>query len=125
MVTEAHRLLSTLPGPLSFVTIAHPKWKLPVRNLDEANINAVRQWLYRRFKKLDTSVIAVGGFEVSLNVELDGTSRWAGHIHMVVAGSDKPSLRKCRSNITIGPDLFHVQLTFEMWTTSDGGSATH
>ena len=65
------------------MTITHPKWELPVGKLAEANIPAVRQWLYRRFKKLGTGVIAIGGFEVSFNVELDGTSTWAGHVHLV------------------------------------------
>jgi hypothetical protein len=39
-------------------------------------------------------VIAVGGFEASLNIELDGTSTWAGHVHLVIAGSDRQSLKK-------------------------------
>jgi hypothetical protein len=94
MITEAHRLFTTQSTDLAFVTVAHPKWELPVGNLDQANINAARQWLYRRFKQLSTTVIAVGGFEASLNVNLDGTTYWAGHVHLVVAGSDKPSLRK-------------------------------
>jgi hypothetical protein len=93
-ITEAHRLLSSQTSPLWFVTVAHPKWELPVGNLDQANIKAVRQWLYRRFKQLGTHVIAVGGFEASLNVDLDGTSTWAGHVHLVVAGSDKMTLQK-------------------------------
>jgi hypothetical protein len=87
-------LLSSLPGDLFFVTITHPKWELPVGQLAEANIPAVRQWLYRRFKRLGWGVIAVGGFEASLNVELDGTSTWAGHVHLVVAGTDRQNLKK-------------------------------
>jgi hypothetical protein len=94
MIKGAHSLLSNQPGDLHFVTITHPRWELPVGKLAEANIPAVRQWLYRRFKKLDASVIAVGGFEASLNIELDGSSTWAGHVHLVVAGSNRPSLKK-------------------------------
>jgi hypothetical protein len=101
MITEGHRLLSSQPGLLSsqpgdlfFVTITHPKWQLPIGKLAKANIPAVRQWLYRRFKRLGSGVIAVGGFEASLNVELDGTSTWAGHVHLVVAGTDRKSLKK-------------------------------
>jgi hypothetical protein len=94
LITEAHRLLSSHSGPLAFVSIAHPKWELPVGKLNQANINAVRQWLYRRFKKLGKNVITVGGFEVSLNVDLDGTRTWAGHVHLVVAGVEKSSLKK-------------------------------
>jgi hypothetical protein len=94
MITEGHRLLSDQPGDLHFVTITPPKWELPVGQLAEANIPAVRQWLYRRFKKLGSGVMAVGGFEASLNVELDGTSTWAGHVHLVVAGSEKATLKK-------------------------------
>jgi hypothetical protein len=94
MITEGHRLLSNQPGDLYFVTITHRKWELPVGQLAAANIPAVRQWLYRRFKRLGSGVIAVGGFEASLNIELDGTSTWAGHVHLVVAGADKTSLKK-------------------------------
>jgi hypothetical protein len=94
MITQAHDLFTTQTGDLSFVTVAHPKLELPVGTLDQANIDAARQWLYRRLKQLGTSVIAVGGFEASLNVNLDGTTRWAGHVHLVVAGSDKPSLKR-------------------------------
>jgi hypothetical protein len=93
MITEAHSLLSGQPGDLLFVTITHPKWKLPVGELSQSNIPAVRQWLYRRFKKLSTSAIAVGGFEASLNIELDGASTWAGHVHLVVGGSDRASIK--------------------------------
>jgi hypothetical protein len=94
MITQGHRLLSNQPGELLFVTITHPKWEVPVGALNKANIPAVRQWLYRRFKRLSTSAIAIGGFEASLNVELDGTSAWAGHVHLVVAGTDKVTLKK-------------------------------
>jgi hypothetical protein len=94
MITEGHRLLSDQPGDLLFVTITHPKWELPVGKLAEANIPAVTQWLYRRFKKLGTSAIAVGGFEASLNIERDGTGTWAGHVHLLVAGTDRPNLKK-------------------------------
>jgi hypothetical protein len=94
MITEGHRLLSNQTKDLLFVTVTHPKWELPIGKLAEANIPAVRQWLYRRFKRLGASAIAIGGFEVSLNIELDGTSAWAGHVHLVVAGSDRPSLKK-------------------------------
>jgi hypothetical protein len=94
LITEAHRLLSAHPGPLAFGSIAHPKWELPVGELEAIKINAAKQWLYRRFKKLATGVIAVGGFEVSLNVELNGTACWAGNVHVVVAGSDSQALKK-------------------------------
>jgi hypothetical protein len=94
MIIEGHRLLSDQPGDLLFVTITHPRWEKPVGSLSEANIGAVKQWLYRHFKELGPGVIAVGGFEASLNIELDGTSTWAGHVHLVVAGTDKDSLKK-------------------------------
>jgi hypothetical protein len=94
LITEAHRLFTTQTGDVHFITVAHPKWELPVGDLDQANIDAVRQWLYRRFKKLGTSVVAAGGFEVSLNVDLDGTRYWAGHVHLVVAGSNRSALKK-------------------------------
>jgi hypothetical protein len=70
MITEAHRLFATQTGDVVFVTVAHPKWELPIGHLDQANIYSVRQWLYRRLKQLGTSVVALGGFEVSLNVDL-------------------------------------------------------
>jgi hypothetical protein len=94
MITEAHSLLTSHSGDLHFVTITHPKWEVPVGSLSEANVPAVRQWLYRRCKRLGASAIAVGGFEASLNIELDGASTWAGHVHLVVAGCDKQSLKK-------------------------------
>jgi hypothetical protein len=94
MITEGHRLLSDQTESLHFVTITHPRWELPIGRLAEANIPAVRQWLYRRSRQLGTSAIAVGGFEASLNIELDGSSTWAGHVHLVVAGTDKQRLRK-------------------------------
>jgi hypothetical protein len=94
MITEAHRMLSGRPGDLLFVTVTHPNWELPLGKLGEANISTARQWLYRRFKRLGSGVVAVGGFEASLNVELDGTSTWAGHVHLVVAGVDRKYVRK-------------------------------
>jgi hypothetical protein len=94
MITEAHSLLTSQTGDLQFTTITHPKWEMPVGKLAEANVPAVRQWLYRRFKCLGSGVIAVGGFEASLNIELDGSSTWAGHVHLIVAGCDRQSLKK-------------------------------
>jgi hypothetical protein len=68
MITQAHDLFTTQTGDLHFVTVAHPKWELPVGNLDQANVNSVRQWLYRRFKRLATNLVAVGGIGVNLGL---------------------------------------------------------
>ena len=94
MITEAHSLVQHSEKRLALCQRCAPEVGVAGRQPDQANIKAVKQWLYRRFKQLGTTVIAVGGFEVSLNVDLDGTSCWAGHVHLVVAGSDKPSLKK-------------------------------
>jgi len=93
-ITAAYSLLSTHPGELWFVSVAHPKWERPIGKLSEASINAVRQWIYRRFKRLDEGVTAVGALEFSLNVELNGATFWAGHVHLVVAGANKSDLKE-------------------------------
>jgi len=97
MILEAYRLLSTHSGDLSFVSVAHPRWERSQGSLCQANVDAARQWLYRRFTKLGGNVIAVGGFEPSLNVELDGRSYWAGHVHLVVAGATKDAIKRILS----------------------------
>jgi len=93
LLPQAHRLMTAHCGPLHFVTVVHPNWELPVANLSKADIGAARQWLHRRFQRLDRSVLVVGGFEASLRVELNSGMYWAGHLHLVVAGAENEELR--------------------------------
>jgi hypothetical protein len=39
-------------------------------------------------------VIAIGGFEVSENEDLDGRRYWAGHLHLIVAGTSRHTLKR-------------------------------
>jgi hypothetical protein len=94
MITEGPPAAERSTGGPAFRHHHPPEVGVADGELDEANIPAVTQWLYRRFKRLGPGVIAVGGFEASLNIELDGTSTWAGHVHLVIAGSDRQSLKK-------------------------------
>jgi hypothetical protein len=94
LIPQALDLLRNHTGPLHFVTIARPCWQFPVGKLHDANIKPVRQWLARRFRRLTPFVVAVGGFDVSLNVELDGGRVWSGHLHLVVAGAKKADLAR-------------------------------
>jgi hypothetical protein len=93
LIPQAYDLLKDHPGPLFFVTIAHPKWEVPVGQLEDANIDAAKQWLGRRLQRLPYPVIAVGGFEASLRVELNGETYWAGHLHLVIAGAGEEELK--------------------------------
>ena len=69
------------------VNIVHPSWTQP--HLDEARPEAAKQWVRRRLEKLGRPIRAVGSFEVTLNVELDGTRHWAGEVVMIIAGARK------------------------------------
>lgn len=93
LIPQAFELLKDHPGPLFFVTIAHPKWELPVGQLKSANIDAAKQWLGRRFQRLPSPVLVVGGYEASLRVELNGEMYWAGHLHLVIAGAGEEELK--------------------------------
>lgn len=94
LIPQAYDLLKDHPGPLFFVTVAHPKWELPVGQLEDANIDAAKQWLGRRLKTLPAPVIVVGGFEASISIELDRHTFWAGHLHIVVAGATRLQLKE-------------------------------
>jgi hypothetical protein len=93
LIPQAFELLRDHPGPLFFVTIAHPKWEIPVGQLENANIDAAKQWLGRRFQRLPSPVLVVGGYEASLRVELNGETYWAGHLHLVIAGAGEEELK--------------------------------
>jgi hypothetical protein len=96
LIREGHRLLSACSA-LHFVSVAHPRWEIDVGKLRQANIPATRQWLYRRFRRLDGTAIAIGGYEVSLNVDLDGCVYWAGHVHLLAAGARKNDIKRILS----------------------------
>ena len=93
LVPQAYGVLKDHPGPLFFVTIAHPKWELPVGQLEDANTDAATQWLGRRLQRLPSPVLVVGGYEASLRVELNGDTYWAGHLHFVIAGAGEEELK--------------------------------
>jgi hypothetical protein len=93
LLPQAYDLLKNHPGPLFFITIAHPKWSLPIGQLENTNVDAAKQWLRRRLKTLSVPVTVVGGYEASVSVELNGDIFWAGHLHLVVAGADEEKLK--------------------------------
>ena len=72
------------------VNIVHPSWTQP--HLDGARPEAAKQWVRRRLEKLGRPILAVGSFEVTLNVELDGTRHWAGEVVMIIAGARKENI---------------------------------
>ncbi|MCX7307217.1 MAG: hypothetical protein NTZ72_04395 [Afipia sp.] len=93
LISQAHELLSRHQGPLAFVTVAHPKWKKSAGRLADSNIQAATQWMYRALSLVEDRTIAIGGYEASINVELDGSVSWSGHFHLVIAGADKKQLK--------------------------------
>ncbi|MBR0842932.1 hypothetical protein JQ607_22245 [Bradyrhizobium liaoningense] len=94
LVPEAYRLLRQHPGEKHFMTITHPKWKRDVGDLDALSLSGIKQWHARRFATLPRSVLAIGGIEVSLGVDLRHNRVWEGHSHMVVAGARAAELSK-------------------------------
>ena len=93
LIPQAIDLLKNHAGPLYFVTITHPRWELPKGQLKKANVDAAKQWLRRRLKRLAFPVIVVGGYEASVSVELNGDAFWACHLHFVIAGADETELK--------------------------------
>jgi hypothetical protein len=93
LVPQAFNILKDHAGPLSFVTVAHPNWELPVGQLKDANIDAVTQWIHRRLQRLPSPILVVGGYEASIRIELNGDTYWAGHVHLVVAGAEDEELK--------------------------------
>lgn len=94
-IISGWEFLSAHPGPFYDVCIVHPRWERQPGDLASSGIGAARQWFYRRSRRLDTSsLIAIGIYEASLNVELGGETFWAGEIHAIVAGAEKTALQK-------------------------------
>lgn len=91
IVIEGAKLLKGQEN-LLFVTYAHPSWRRPCGELNQIKIVTVKQLVYRRLRRLGPSIIAVGGFEARLSVELDKTRYWEGHIHLVTAGVSKADI---------------------------------
>ncbi len=57
-IESALPLLAAHPGPRLAVTIVHPKWEAEVGKMSDLNIDAVRQWNYRRLRKLRSEPIS-------------------------------------------------------------------
>lgn len=94
-IVSGHELLSAHSGPVYAVCIVHPLWRAKVGNVADTSINAARQWIHRRLQKLNlVGLVAIGTFEESLNVELDGSSHWSGEVQLIVAGASKKELRE-------------------------------
>jgi hypothetical protein len=93
-ISTAYQLLRDHPGPWFDVCIVHPLWEAPVGALKFVKIASAVQWLFRRLRNLSGKVIGIGTFEVSLNVELDGETYWAGELHFVVAGAYASQIRR-------------------------------
>jgi hypothetical protein len=100
LLLQAFDLMKDHPGPQSFVTIAHPKWELPLGQLKNANIDAAKQWLGRRLKTLPVPVMVVGSYEASISVELNGEIFWTPHLHFVISGADKEEPSSRLRNVT-------------------------
>jgi len=93
LIPAAHDLFQKR-GRKHQVNIVHPSWRKRYKHLNRASPETAKQWVRRRLEKLDGKILAVGSFEVTLNVELDGTRHWAGEIVMIVAGATKRELKR-------------------------------
>jgi hypothetical protein len=93
MIPRAARIVGQFSNKIYQATVVHPKWQYPVGSLVNMNIAAAHQWMRRKLAPLENSVLAIGSFEVSLNVEQDGSKHWAGEMTLIVAGSPKQELR--------------------------------
>lgn len=91
LIIEASELFKDRDD-LHFVTFGHPSWRRPCGKLDQINIDAVKQLVYRRLRQLGPDVLAIGGFEARLSIEIDKTRYWEGHIHLVTAGASKADI---------------------------------
>lgn len=77
------------------VTLVDPRWVKDIGDLADFDVGKARQVLANRFGKLGAlEFIAVGGFEATVNIELDGSCHWAPHIHLVVVGPTREDLRE-------------------------------
>lgn len=90
-------LVDAIGGDLEgvhLVTLVDPRWLRDVGDLQSFDVRKARQVLANRFGKLKAPwFIAVGGFEATVNIELDGSRHWAPHVHLVVAGPTRAALR--------------------------------
>lgn len=94
IILGATPLLQDHDGPISFVTVAHPRWALPPGQLRDVNSAAIQQWVRRRFMTIaGAGLVAVGAIDLSLNTALDGTLSYHPHVHLVIAGASKAELR--------------------------------
>jgi hypothetical protein len=100
-LTHSYDLLAQHPGPLASITIAHPTWEVTNDDLGTISLKAAKQWLRRRLLKVDSpNLLAIGSFETSLNLEVDGTRLWAGQFHLITAGASPEQLKKA---LALGP----------------------
>lgn len=77
------------------VTLVDPRWLREIGDLASFDVGKAKQVVANRFNKLDArGFVAVGGFEATVNIEMDGSSHWAPHIHLVVAGATAEALHE-------------------------------
>jgi hypothetical protein len=92
LLPQALSLLSDCET-LHFVTLASPHWRRPVGQIHTVRPDAIKQWLRRRLLRTQPATIAIGGIEVSFNVERDGSTSWAPHVHMIVANVSAAAIK--------------------------------
>lgn len=99
LIPEATRLMFGYSKYVHTVSVVHPRYQVAPGKLSQFSLGAFKQQLARRLKKLERSigkrVVAIGAIELTLDVELDGTTVWSPHAHLVVWGNvTKKQFRK-------------------------------
>lgn len=96
MVSRAADSFEQHGGPQWFVTVIHPDWSWSTTEpFDPHRIRRAHDWLAVRLERLDEpNLLVIGSWEFCLNVELDGTRVWSGHLHFIIAGPSHDALEQ-------------------------------
>ena len=96
LVPRAAQIFSAHEGPLWFVTIIYPEWSWPsTEPFDPERIQQAQRWTADRLNRLKVpNLLAVGAWEMCLNVELDGSRHWSGNVHLIIAGACHAALKE-------------------------------
>lgn len=95
-IKSSTEILRAQQGQKHFVSLLHPAWSRNVGNLATLSPEPIRKAVQQQLRRAGVTV-AVGGFELCLNRQLDGSLYWSGGVHVVCAGVDKKQLRKAFS----------------------------
>lgn len=92
IIAKAYDKLIDEADTALLLTVVRESWGQELGNLNRLKPETPQRWLQRRLEHLP-GLRGIAHVDVSLNIELDGTQHWQGHIHAVLTGGTPEEIK--------------------------------